>query len=111
MDEGRRRRQPSKVEFDEAELVITWRDGHVSHYPLEELRRNCPCAMCREGRQSASRELSAGPAGELPMLGEDVIEVSAKARSFEYVGRYGIRINWADGHRYGIYRLEQLRDN
>lgn len=111
MEESRRRRQPSKVELGDTELIIVWRDDHVSRFPLEELRRGCPCATCREGRQSAPRELSAGPGGELPMLAEDVVEASAKARSFEYVGRYGIRINWADGHSHGIYTLEHLRND
>jgi len=110
VEESRKRRQPSKVELEEAELVIAWGDGHVTHHALEELRRNCPCATCREERRSGPRELCTGPAGELPMLGDDAIEVKARARSFEYVGRYGLRITWADGHSHGIYRLEQLRD-
>ena len=111
MEEGRKRRQPRKVELGQSELVITWRDGHVSHHALEELRRNCPCATCRTGAQHASGELTTGPAGELPMVSSDDLARSVRARSFDYVGRYGLRINWADGHSHGIYRLEQLRDD
>jgi len=109
VEEARKRKQPRKVELEEAELVITWRDGHVSRHQLEELRHNCPCATCRTGAQSGPAELSTGPAGELPMVSADALALSVRARSFDYVGRYGLRINWADGHSHGIYRLEQLR--
>ena len=27
-------------------FVVVWSDGHESYYPLEELRRACPCAGC-----------------------------------------------------------------
>ena len=32
------------------ELVIVWDDGREDYLPLEKLRRECPCAMCRGER-------------------------------------------------------------
>jgi len=29
------------------ELAIVWDDGREDYIPLEKLRRNCPCAMCK----------------------------------------------------------------
>jgi len=46
---------------------------------------------------------------ELNVLSGDALTATATARSFDLVGRYGLRLNWADGHNHGIYALEQLR--
>ncbi len=32
-------------------LTLHWADGTTSHFGLEELRRNCPCAECRGLRE------------------------------------------------------------
>ena len=43
---------PTEVELDRAAgLTLRWPDGTVSHFGLEELRRNCPCAECRGLRE------------------------------------------------------------
>ena len=43
---------PTEVELDRAEgLTLRWADGTDSHFGLEELRRNCPCAECRGLRE------------------------------------------------------------
>ena len=34
---------------------------------------------------------------------------SRQARGVSYVGRYGIRIEWANGHDHGIYTFEFFR--
>ena len=35
-------------------LTIAWQDGAVCVYPLVTLRKMCPCAMCKEERESAA---------------------------------------------------------
>ena len=43
---------PPSVELDRAAgLTLRWADGTESHFGLEELRRNCPCAECRGLRE------------------------------------------------------------
>ena len=101
----KKKKRPVKIELEADELIIQWQDGRESRFSLVELRRACPCADCREKRQEAA---SAAP-GELVMLDDEAAVTTAEARKFETVGRYGLRIVWADGHDYGIYSFESLR--
>ncbi len=38
---------PKDVMVVGKELAIVWEDGREDYIPLEKLRRNCPCAMCK----------------------------------------------------------------
>jgi len=99
------KKKPLHIALDRSagELVISWRDGSESRYGLEGLRRACPCAQCRETH---------GPdeTGGLAILSAEAVSATAEARGFTHVGRYGIRIEWADGHDHGIYAFEFFRD-
>lgn len=94
--------KPRNIAVAGRELAIAWADGHESFYPLERLRRDCPCAGCR------SR--AAGPRGASPLRvvtaprGEEL----AVARLVP-VGAYAVQIVWSDGHDAGIYAFEALR--
>src|SRR5882672_2428373 len=82
------------------ELAIAWSDGVESYLPLEELRRNCPCAAC---------------GGEPDVLGYvDRPEVTYGPKSFELlacevVGGYALQPAWGDGHGSGLYSFPYLR--
>ena len=83
------------------ELAIVWDDRREDYYPLETLRRACPCAMCK-GEKDILGNLYKGP--ERPLT----------ARSFQVTGRrlvggYALQIDWADGHNDGIYSFEGLK--
>ena len=80
-------------------VKITWADGHTSQYPLDHLRRNCPCATC-----TAAGETPAAPANPFQMY-----KPAARLTSAETVGRYAVRFLWADGHSTGIYSFDHLR--
>lgn len=108
MNDDRRKKRVRKAELTEAELVVQWGDGETTRHSLEALRRNCPCALCREGH--GDDQGSGSAAAELTVLTGEAVTATATARSFDLVGRYGLRINWADGHSHGIYALEQLRE-
>jgi DUF971 family protein len=82
-------------------LVVVWDDGHESYYPLEELRRACPCASCSGEPDLFGRMMGGGPQRYRPD--------SFHVQSIEPVGNYAIQINWADGHTYGIWTFERLR--
>ncbi len=104
----RKKKRPVRIDLDSAAgaLIIAWKDGRQSRHSLVDLRQNCPCATCRERRQQdppPSNPL------ELNLLSDTAATATAQAQSFDYVGRYGIRINWADGHNYGIYTFASLR--
>ncbi len=84
------------------ELVIAWSDGRESRYSLEGLRRECPCAHCRELRDTSE--------GGLTLLQPEAVSATAEVRGISYVGHYGIRIEWADGHDHGIYTFAFFRE-
>ena len=103
----KQRRRPASIELGQSEMLIAWQDGARSTYALQDLRRHCPCANCREQRGEPHGPQLVG--GELPMATAR-INPTCEAKGFDPVGRYGIKIRWADGHDAGIYTFEMLRD-
>ena len=105
----RKRKRPTKVELLDAagQLFIQWQDGHESRLALAQLRKDCPCAVCREARVEIGMKQSRQQG--LNLLDGVASTATAAALKFDYVGRYGIRIAWADGHDTGIYTFEALR--
>lgn len=85
-----------------SELAVVWTDGHESYYPLENLRRNCPCAVCA-GEPDLFGRTARGPAPQYSPSSFDLAGV-------ERVGHYGISLRWADGHAFGIWTLDRLRE-
>jgi DUF971 family protein len=80
--------QPTRIELEpEGRLVLTWASGGVTGLSSIELRRACPCAVCREG---------------------EVVVTSAHIRTIEQAGAYGLRIVF-DDHDTGIFSYEYLR--
>jgi DUF971 family protein len=91
---------PTHVEIIGAELAIVWNDGLESFYPLENLRRACPCAVCQ---------------GEADVLGaverpERVYQPSSfEIRSIGSIGGYALQPVWQDGHSTGLFSFSYLR--
>ena len=98
----REKKKPRSVELlaDEGMLCVRWSDGTRSRYDLNGLRRSCPCALCREAREQSD---------ELSLLSGEAISATAEAQRVDFVGRYGLRILWEDGHDQGIYTFDFLR--
>ena len=75
--------------------------GLTTRYPIEWLRWQCPCAVCRgemgvPGRLSHVKTLSAQ---------ETTLD------DVQPIGRYGVMLYWADGHHDGIFTFDWLRAN
>jgi DUF971 family protein len=88
---------PTEVELDrEHGLTLVWPDRTVTRFALEDLRRNCPCAECRERREHG--EVPGPPAGS-----------RIRAIGAELVGAWGLSIRWDDGHETGIYAWSILK--
>lgn len=83
------------------ELAVVFSDGHESYYPLESLRRNCPCAHC-SGEPDLFGRVS-------KPVGSSMRPASFEVGSIQTVGNYGLQMNWADGHGWGIFTYERLR--
>jgi len=85
-------------------LIIDWDDGSRCELPLRGLRAACPSAECRGGHEGVG-----GP-GSPDMLQQPLPEGrSAELESMQGVGNYAIQPVWSDGHSYGIFSWEYLR--
>ncbi len=116
LDEARFR--PVDLHIDRQEgLRIAWADGCVSRYSFADLRRRCPCAVCKNERDADRKadrsEPDVGTASPDGSISLTVLPASVdRAASFadaRLVGHYGIQISWADGHSTGIYDFRYLR--
>ena len=101
-----KKKRPKRIELEDGELLINWSDDSESRFALADMRKSCPCALCRDQRGAADVEES----GELRLLAGEAATATAEATGFVNVGRYGIRIAWADGHDTGIYTFDTLRE-
>ncbi len=90
---------PLNVEIDRVRsMTITFDDEVVCVFPVEELRRACPCATCRAQRERGE-EPWPRPGGPATIAVTDA----------EFSGAWGISITWSDGHATGIYPWAALR--
>ena len=83
-------------------LVVLWDDGHESYYPFEMLRRACPCASC-SGEPDLFGRMAYGPPQTYGPSSFDLYSITQ-------VGNYALQPNWRDGHAYGIWTYERLRE-
>lgn len=86
-------------------LMIEWTDGLTCEYPISGLRAACPCAECRGGHENM------GIPGSPEMLEIPVInKASTELERLQEVGNYAVQLFWKDGHSYGIYSWQYLRE-
>jgi len=71
---------------------IQWADGHESIFPLDNLRRGCPCNACAGGVDD-----------ELPAAARRLLQ-------FSRLGEVAVYLAWTDGHE-TLYTTAQLREN
>jgi ATP-binding protein involved in chromosome partitioning len=93
--------EPTPVEIKQAgprQLAIAWSDGIESVYDVRNLRLACKCASCIDEWTGAER------------LDPDSVPEDVQPLQLAPVGRYGVRIDWSDGHTTGIYSFRRLRD-
>lgn len=83
------------------DLAIKWSDGSESFIPLEQLRRQCPCAGCK-GETDIMGNVYKGAAEQLNSNAFRLVRI-------QQVGGYAIQPVWADGHATGLYSFDYLR--
>ena len=90
------------LDRDAQTLTIVWADGHTSVYPLDGLRRACPCASCRGGHEHM---------GQLP--DPELLQVPGLMQwpktTVAAAGNYALQFTWDDGHDAGMYTWPYLR--
>lgn len=106
--------KPTKIERLETRgLLIEWSEaGRSVVLPVELLRSNCPCALCREKRGEGNHDTPLTPKKSVSRL-----QVISHTRDEELnlqriwpIGNYAIGIQWGDGHDDGIYTFGLLRE-
>jgi len=80
-------------------VIVDWEDGHHSEYTFSDMRAACPCAQCR-GHPGSPGLL------RIPLSST----ASTELERVDSVGNYAIQLVWKDGHAYGIYTWEYLRE-
>lgn len=89
------------VDVEVQTFSIEWMDGHSTVYPLDGLRRACPCASCQgHDRMNTLPDVEIF---HLPAL------MRWNALKVAPAGSIGLRLTWDDGHDTGIYSWERLR--
>lgn len=84
------------------ELAIRWNDGAESFFPLEALRRACPCATCAGEPDVLGRVAQ-------PAAPDETTPAGGRLRSWEMIGGYAWQPTWEDGHATGLYSFGYLR--
>jgi DUF971 family protein len=92
--------QPRDIQIINEFLAVIWDDAHESVYPLEYLRRHCPCAAC--AGETVGRQHFHPPQ---PIYAPE----SFQLKTIERVGSYALRPVWKDGHASGFFAFEYLR--
>jgi DUF971 family protein len=72
-------------------IGVQWADGHDSIFPLENLRRACPCNSC-----------AVAPEGERALTANRLLQ-------FSRLGDVAVYLAWTDGHE-TLYTTRQLRE-
>ena len=91
-------------------LAIKWGDGSSSSLSSEVLRRECPCASCKEKRGDTTHAKPLTGKKRSLSIVENTIEQETSLQEIWAVGQYALGIRWGDGHDSGIYPFELLRE-
>lgn len=91
------------VDNDKQIMEADWGDGHHSVFPLDGLRRSCPCVHCQGGHENMGKAPD-------PNIFKEAPQRKWKINEIKVVGNYAIQIYWFDGHNDGIYHFQRLRD-
>lgn len=89
--------EAEKIETNETIIRVTWKDGTASEVDAYTLRTQCPCANCVD-ENTGKRTLKV-----------EQVPLTIKAQNIRVVGRYGISVQFSDGHNTGIYKFTSIK--
>lgn len=79
-----------------AQIRLQFDTGEAFEIAALDLRFACPCASCVD-EMTGKRTLR-----------KESLKADVRPTKIEPVGRYGIHIDWSDGHRTGMYHFDHL---
>ena len=91
-------------------IEINWSDGSSASISNETLRRNCPCATCREQRGDDTHAKPLTGKKKAFAIVESSLSDEISLVQIWAVGQYAIGFSWQDGHDTGIYSYKLLYD-
>ena len=86
----------NKIEIQESNILVQWKDGHQSKFEARYLRINCGCAECVE--EWSNRKL----------LDPATVPNDLEVEDHLMIGNYAIQFLWSDGHFTGIFPFNVL---
>jgi ATP-binding protein involved in chromosome partitioning len=89
--------EPFSVVVENGHLSVEWTKSSKTDYSPYTLRLECPCASCVD-EHTGKR-----------IITPDKVSLDVRALAVRPVGRYGVSINFSDGHSTGIYRFNKLK--
>ena len=84
----------------EQELAIDWGLKKTTIISYQQLRKICPCAMCRGETDALGNKYG----GQQKISTENI-----KIIQYKKVGHYGLQFFFSDGHKDGIYTFKLLK--
>ena len=89
--------ETKEIAVTDTGLKIDWADNTSTEIQAHKLRYLCPCAQC-VNEHTGER-----------MIKPEQIPATIKVLGVRPVGRYGISVNFSDGHGTGIYKYKNLK--
>lgn len=80
-------------------LSVNFKDGTLAELPWDVLRDACPCAECIDKH---------GKRDQNPLM--LTVTPNKTLVGVETAGNYAVQLIWGDGHRFGIYTWNYLRE-
>lgn len=96
-------------------LSIQWSTGETTEVTADLLRKNCPCATCKEATGKINHAAPLSNPISAPKLGKSLLKVishtsteSLDLREVWPIGNYALGVRWGDGHDSGIFTYALL---
>ena len=91
----------NNIDFTDSLALLRWADGSSGHVYLKNLRLACPCAFC-SGEKDVLGNVYKGDDSSL-------VVQSFNLTQYNFIGQYGVRFVWGDGHKDGIFTFKLLK--
>ena len=82
-------------------VSVVWNNKKTQYLSLSKLRKSCPCAFCGGEKDVFGNKFGG--------LGSQGLQNNAfVVKKYSFVGLYGVRFFWEDGHSDGIYTFDLI---
>lgn len=97
---------PVAIERSNRDIIITWSDDSKRRYSPSQLRKACPCALCKEKQSEPTIPTKPFALPVISMAEAQPLEVAR----MQPVGNYAYNIHFSDGHTSGIFGFTLLEE-